>query len=74
MLQGVEAVLKVLHDCYGFSHPGGLFLAAVDLMLEKHAVVKTVMSLLEQCRDGEASWHQTSNFLYDIWTNVQQLA
>jgi hypothetical protein len=46
-LQGVEAVLHVLHDCYGYSYPGGLFLAAVDLMLEKETAVQPVLELLQ---------------------------
>jgi hypothetical protein len=46
-LQGVEAVLHVLHDCYGYSYPGGLFLAAVDLMLEKETAVQPVLDLLQ---------------------------
>lgn len=52
-VQGVEALLHLLHDCYGFSHPGGLFLAAVDVMLEKQTVSEAVIKLLQQCTDGE---------------------
>lgn len=47
ILQGVEAVLHVLHDCYGYNYPGGLFLAAVDLMLEKATAVQPVLELLQ---------------------------
>jgi hypothetical protein len=47
LLQGVEAVLHVLHDCYGYEYPGGLFLAAVDVMLEKPAAVQPVQQLLQ---------------------------
>jgi hypothetical protein len=48
-VQGLEALLTILQDCYGFSYPGGLFLAAVDIMLEKEPVVKAVKQRLQQC-------------------------
>jgi hypothetical protein len=51
-LQGVEAVLHVLHDCYGYSYPGGLFLAAVDVMLEKATAVQPVQELLQAIAGG----------------------
>lgn len=53
-LQGVEAVLHVLHDCYGYDYPGGLFLAAVDVMLEKATAVQPVQELLQAIAGGAA--------------------
>lgn len=54
-MQGVEAVLTILQDCYGWSYPGGLFLAAVDLLLEKQPVVWAVKQQLQRCM-GECAW------------------
>lgn len=45
----MEAALTILQECYGFSYPGGLFLAAVDIMLEKEPVVRAVKQQLQQC-------------------------
>lgn len=53
-LQGVEAVLTILQECYGWSYPGGLFLAAVDLLLEKEPVVRAVKQQLQRCT-GEST-------------------
>ncbi|WIA36182.1 hypothetical protein OEZ86_007525 [Tetradesmus obliquus] len=53
-IQGVEAVLHVLHDCYGYDYPGGLFLAAVDVMLEKATAVQPVQELLQAIAGGAA--------------------
>eukprot|EP00775_Hariotina_reticulata_P003074 gene3074-3353_t len=54
-IQGVEALLTVLADRCGFQHPGGTFLAAVDVMLEKPAVLQQVQQLLGQFADGFSS-------------------
>jgi hypothetical protein len=54
-MQGVEAVLTILQDCYGWSYPGGLFLAAVDLLLEKQPVVWAVKQQQQRCM-GESAW------------------
>jgi hypothetical protein len=51
--QGVEAVLTILHERHGFAQPGGVFLAAVDIMLEKEHVVAAVRAQLEQVAAGE---------------------
>jgi hypothetical protein len=51
-IKGVEALLTVLADRCGFQHPGDAFLAAVDVMLEKPAVLQEVQQLLEQCADA----------------------
>lgn len=45
----MEAVLIILQECYGWSYPGGLFLAAVDLLLEKEPVVRAVKQQLQRC-------------------------
>jgi hypothetical protein len=49
LVQGLEAVLTIMQDCYGFIYPGGLFLAAVDIMLEKEPVVRAVKQRLQHC-------------------------
>jgi hypothetical protein len=61
--QGVEAVLTILQDCYGFSYPGGLFLAAVDVMLEKSPVVRSVKQQLQRCIGKlrmQSAWHHAT--------------
>jgi hypothetical protein len=54
-VQGVEAVLTILQECYGWSYPGGLFLAAVDLLLEKEPVVRAVKQQLQRCMRKQPS-------------------
>jgi hypothetical protein len=58
-IQGIEAALQVMADrstdvdgVLGLDRPGGVFLTAVDVMLDKPMVIRPLRSILQQSMAG----------------------